>query len=43
LLDGLFEHPAGERIADSSEQNGALEAKAGQSIAIGNRQDSAEK
>ena len=34
LLDSLFEHPAGERIAHSSEQSGALETIAGLSVAI---------
>ena len=29
LLDGLFEHPAGERIAYSSEQSGAWEIRGG--------------
>ena len=31
---GHFEHPAGERIAQSSEHSGALEASAGSSVAI---------
>ena len=35
LLDGLFEHEAGERIAHGSEKSGELEPEAG-------RQDSAE-
>ena len=37
LLDGHFEHSAGERITYNAEQSGALETGARSSVGIGGR------
>src|SRR6266513_3484389 len=42
LLDGLFEHPAGERIAYSSEQSRVWETGGGSFVAIDGSQISAD-